>query len=173
MSSDWQPPSNEFGIAEERAPWGRYLVYLVLLGAVLAGGIWLASQVVISDPVPDQPRLELPAETVSEAPPLGADEAAWVRALEKDTLAGYREYLDAFPDGRHAEKAQEEIDVYDNRDWATAERRNTIAGYEDYLESWAEGLHADTARERVAEMKAARDAAAADAAERAAREQAD
>ncbi|MEM7729706.1 MAG: SUMF1/EgtB/PvdO family nonheme iron enzyme [Pseudomonadota bacterium] len=171
--SDWRPPSDDYAVAEERAPWGRYLVYLVLLGAVLAGGIWLASQVVVSDTVPDQPRIDLPAETASEAPPMGADEAAWVRALERDTLEGYRDYLAAFPDGRFKDKAQEQIDVYDNRDWATAEQRNTIAGYEDYLENWPEGLHADKARERVADMVAARDAAAADAAERAARERAD
>ena len=173
MSDNWQPPSNDFDVQAEQTPWGRYIVYLILLGAVAAGGLWLASQVVISDEVPDQARIDLPAETVTEAPPMGADEAAWVRALEKDTLEGYREYLTEFPTGRFADKAQEEINVYDNRDWTTAEQRNTIAGYEDYLEAWPEGLHADKAQERLDDLIAARDAAAADAAERAAREQAD
>ncbi|WP_298917747.1 SUMF1/EgtB/PvdO family nonheme iron enzyme [uncultured Algimonas sp.] len=170
---DWTPPSDDFDVREERAPWGRYLIYAVLLGAVAAGGIWLASQVVVTHDIPDQARIDLPAEQASEAPPMGADEAAWVAALEKDTLEGYRDYLDAFPDGRFADKAQEQIDAYDNRAWETAEQRNTIAGYEDYLADWEDGLHADTARERVAQMKAARDAAAADAAERAAQERAD
>lgn len=172
-NTDWQPPNDNFDVREERAPWGRYFVYVLLLGAVAAGGIWLASQVVVTDKIPDQARIDLPAETPSEAPPMGADEAAWVQALEKDTLDGYREYLAEFPEGRFADKAQEQIDIYDNRAWATAEQRNTIAGYEDYLTDWEDGLHADKARERVAEMKAAMDAAERDAAERAARERAD
>lgn len=169
---NWQPP-DAFDVREERTPWGRYAVYALLLGAVAAGGIWLASQVVISDELPDQARIDLPTETPSEAPPMGADEAAWVRALERDTLEGYRDYLAEFPDGKFADKAQEQIDIYDNRDWATAEERDTIAGYEDYLAAWENGLHADKARERIAEMKAARDAAERDAAERDAREKAD
>jgi len=67
-----------------------------------------------------------------------SDDEAWVKALEKDTLEGYREYLTLFPDGKHKEDAQAEIDKYDNKAWATAEQRQTLAGYEDYLESWPE-----------------------------------
>lgn len=103
-NTDWQPPNDNFNVREERAPWGRYFVYMLLLGAVAAGGIWLASQVVVTDKIPDQARIDLPAETPSEAPPMGADEAAWVQALEKDTLDGYREYLAEFPEGRFADK---------------------------------------------------------------------
>ncbi|GLQ19452.1 SUMF1/EgtB/PvdO family nonheme iron enzyme [Algimonas porphyrae] len=175
MSDDWQPPSDDFGIKEERAPWGRYLVYLILLGAVAAGGIWLASQVVITDRLDREPLIDIAqGETPDpDAPPMGADEEAWVRALEIDTLQGYLDYLAEFPQGKFADKAQEQINAYDNRAWASAEQRNTIAGYEDYLSDWDDGLHADKARERIAQMKAARDAAAEDAAERAAQEQAD
>lgn len=173
--SDWQPPSDNFDVREERAPYGRYAIYAVLLGGVAAGGIWLASQVVVTDRPDREPLIDIaPGEPADpDAKPMGADEAAWVAALEKDTLEGYREYLAAFPDGRFADKAQEQIDIYDNRDWATAEQRNTIAGYEDYLAAWEDGLHAEKARERIAEMKAAMSAAERDAAERAAREKAD
>lgn len=175
MSDNWQPPTDNFDVRDERAPWGRYLVYLLLLGAVAIGGIWLASQVVVSDRPEREPLIDI-AQTDTpdpDAKPMGADEAAWVAALEKDTLEGYRDYLSEFPDGKFTDKAQERIDIYDNRDWATAEQRNTIAGYEDYLSAWEDGLHADKARERMAEMKAAMDAAERDAAERAARERAD
>jgi len=108
------------------------------------------------------------AEPEKEPVKIGADDAAWVKALEKDSLEGYREYLEAFPKGKHAEAAQSEIDAYDNRAWASAEQRNTLAGYEDYLEAWPEGIHASKARERIAEIKARAEARAKDAAERAA-----
>lgn len=168
--SGWQAPHErgEFTVRDERAPLGRWLVGIILLGLVIAGAIWLASKVVVPRDVSAQPPKPQAAQEVK--PKVGADDAAWITALEKDTLEGYREYLEGFPDGKHADDAQAEIEAYDNRAWATAEGRNTIAGYEDYLAAWPEGLHASKARERIAEMKAAAEAIRKDAAERAARE---
>jgi len=167
----WQPPHErgEFAVQEERAPWGRWLVGLIVLGLVIAGALWLASKVVVPRDVPVAEKTEVKAEEET-APKIGADDAAWVKALEKDTLEGYREYLEAFPQGKHADDAQAEIDVYDNKAWANAESRDTIAGYEDYLKAWPDGRHASKAQERIAEMKAAIEAAQKDAAERAAAE---
>ena len=158
--ADWQPPTNsDFDVRDERAPWGRYALYALLLGLVAAGGIWLASQVVVGDDVPDRvSRIDLPEQTQTEAPPMGADEAAWVAALERDTLAAYREYLEEWPDGKFRDKAQEQVDRFDNEAWAVAQQADSVRGYEDYLESWPEGLHADEARSRIAEIKAAEDA---------------
>ncbi len=166
----WKAPHEraEFTVRDERAPLGRWLVGIVLLGLVIAGAIWLASKVVVPRDVPFTP--PKPQITQDAKPKVGADDAAWITALEKDTLEGYREYLSAFPDGKHANDAQAEIDAYDKRAWATAEGRNTIAGYEDYLAAWPEGLHASKAQERINEMKAAAEAIRKDAAERAARE---
>lgn len=172
-NSDWKPPHERdaFTVREERAPWGRWIVGVIVLGLVIAGALWLASKVVVPRDMPVAEQGEkAPEEPVKK---IGADDAAWVKALEKDTLEGYREYLAEFPKGKHADDAQAEIDAYDNRAWATAEGRNTIAGYEDYLEAWPEGLHASKARERIAEMKAAAEARRKDAAERAAREASD
>jgi serine/threonine-protein kinase len=164
----WKAPHEreEFSVREERAPWGRWILGFIVLGLVVAGALWLASKVVVPRDLPVQEQAQ--TEPEKEAPKIGADDAAWTRALEKDTLEGYREYLEGFPDGKHKEKAQAEIDVYDNKAWATAEQRNTLAGYEDYLEAWPEGLHASKAKERIAEIKAAAEARAKDAAERAA-----
>ena len=108
MTDDWQPPSNDYAIREERAPYGRYAIYAVLLGAVAAGGIWLASQVVVTDRPDREPLIDIAqGETPDpDAMPMGSDEAAWVRALEMDTLEGYRGYLEEFPDGRFKDKAQ-------------------------------------------------------------------
>jgi len=166
---DWQPPHerDEFKLREERAPWGRWIVGIIVLGLVIAGALWLASKVVVPRDLPNSQQTQVEPEE-EEPVKIGADDAAWVKALEKDTLEGYREYLEAFPKGKHAEAAQAEIDVYDNKAWASAEQRNTLAGYEDYLDAWPEGLHASKARERIAEIKAKAEARAKDAAERAA-----
>jgi len=178
--SDWEPPKNEtedYGVKAERAPIGRWLLSALLLLAIIAGAIWLASKVVVPDNVPkgkiDLPTAEKTDENKAEPVKKSSDEEAWIRALEKDTLEGYREYLTLFPDGKFKEDAQKEINAYDNKAWATAEQRQTLAGYEDYLEAWPEGLHASKAREKIAEIKARAEAIAKDAAERAARDKTD
>ena len=190
-TSDWQPvkdtpedswkPVNDgtataYTPGAERAPWIKWLLSFILLASIAAAAIWLISKTIVSDDLPkDRPRFEFPTgaddKTDEElVPPKSADEQAWIDALEKDTLEGYREYLAAFPNGRYKDKAQAEIDAYDNKAWGNAERRNTIAGYEEYLANWPEGLHASKAKERIAEMRAAIEAAKKDAAERAAQE---
>ena len=45
---EWQPPNDTaFGPKAERAPWGRWLVGIVILALVAGGAIWLASKVVV------------------------------------------------------------------------------------------------------------------------------
>jgi len=177
--SDWQPPAPEekqYDVKAEQAPWGRWVLSAIFVIAIIAGGAWLASKVIVPSDVPNRTvdlpvNDEQPEET--EKVKKSSDDEAWVKALEKDTLEGYREYLALFPNGKHKDSAQAEIDDYDNKAWNTAEQRQTIAGYEDYLEAWPEGLHASKARERIAEMKARAEAIAKDAAERAAQESSD
>lgn len=157
----------------ERAPWGRYVLIGALLVMIAGAGIWLALSS-LSGPGPDQETVVVETPADPEAPPpRSADDEAWVRALEQDTLAGYRAYLDAFPNGRHASDAQAEVDRYDDVAWADAEQRNTLAGYEDYLDAFPEGRHVGQAQERAEAIRTAEEAAAADAAERARREAAD
>ena len=177
--SDWQPPApekNNYNVRAERAPWGRWILSALFVFAIIAGGLWLASKVIVPNELPN-PTVDLPVTNEQavekELVKKSSDDEAWVKALEKDTLEGYREYLALFPQGKHQEEAQAEIDDYDNKAWNIAEQRQTIAGYEDYLEAWPEGLHASKARERIAEMKARAEAIAKDAAERAAQESAD
>ena len=173
--TDWEPPKEDYTIRMERAPWLRWAVFALLIAAIIFGAVWLMSKVIVPDNLPNQQaETSAPAQTeelVEEAK--SSDDEAWVRALEQDTLAGYREYLEQFPNGKHKDAAQAAINEYDNKAWATAEQRQTIAGYEDYLESWPEGLHAAKAKERIGEMKAAAEARAKDAAERARQDAAD
>ena len=175
--TDWKPPTTDtkYTIGSERAPWVRWILAGVLIGIIVFGAIWLMSKVVVPGDLPNKPvaEVEEPAEPTKPAVKKSSDDEAWVKALEKDTLEGYREYLTLFPEGKHKEDAQKEIDKYDNKAWATAEQRQTLSGYEDYLEAWPEGLHASKAREKIAEIKARAEAIAKDAAERAAQDSAD
>lgn len=178
QQDDWAPPPPDgYQVREERTPILRYLLALVILGSIGALAIWVSS-IALSrttvDPTPSDPTTVADTDTEpAPEPPKSADDEAWARALELDTLEGYRAYLDAFPEGRHKDKAQAEIDRYDDEAWARAEERNTIAGYEDYLEAWPEGRHASKARERIETLKAEAEARERDAAERAAQEAAD
>ena len=175
----WQPVNEArlHAMRDERAPWGRWVMSGIAIAAIGFGAIWLASKVVVPKDIPvDIVSEEITPDDEPQPQPVDkelTDDEAWVRALEKDTLEGYREYLAAFPQGRHKDDAQARIDAYDNADWATAEQRDTIAGYEDYLESWPEGLHAAKAKERIAQIKAAAEARRKDAEERARQDEAD
>lgn len=179
QQEDWAPPPPDgYQVREERAPILRYVLALLILGGIGALAIWV-STIALSrnapavDPADPAPIADTGGGEDQPKPPQSADDAAWARALETDTLEGYREYLAAFPNGRHKDKAQAEIDRYDDEAWARAEQRNTIAGYEDYLEAWPEGRHASKARERIEQMKAEAEARDRDTAERAAQEAAD
>lgn len=174
----WNPgvldeDENAYKVGQERAPWLKWGLGGLLLSMVGAGAIYLAS-IWFFDNAPET-KIEFPTGSASSVddpdkpkePPKSADDLAWVEALEKDTLQGYKDYIEAFPEGRYVDKAQAEIDVYDDEAWATAEERNTIAGYEDYLADWPEGKHAPKAQELIDQMKKAIEAAEKDAAEKA------
>ena len=89
-AGDWKAPHEraEFTVREERAPWGRWVLGLIFLGLVIAGALWLASKVIVPRDLPAAQQTQPePEEKVQK---IGADDAAWVKALEKDTLEGYR-----------------------------------------------------------------------------------
>ena len=182
MTDDWQPiddsrpqkqgSNKNFAVREERAPIFKYAVGALALLMVGGGAIWLASKVVIADEVPKIERADNTKDKPDEKapPPKSADDLAWVKALEIDTVEGYRAYIADFPNGRHVEDAQRLINEFDEEAWKLADERDTIEGYEDYLESWPEGLHATEARERIAQKKAEEEARRKQAEEAARRE---
>ncbi len=158
---EWTPISDQnsgFAVREERAPILKWAVSLLALAIVGGGAIWLASKVVIADDVPTLERAEKPAKPEQPQAPKSEDDLAWVKALEIDTVEGYRAYIADFPNGRHVEDARRLINEFDDAAWKLADERDTIAGYEDYLESWPEGLHVTEAKERIAKIKAEEEA---------------
>ena len=171
----WSPVNDgalatgQYDLERERPPLFRWLIGALLLLAILAGAIWLVSKVVVPRdlPVPEITQKQEPEKPVQK---VGADDAAWVKALEKDTLAGYREYLEAFPEGKHADDAKAEIAAYDDKAWARAQERDTIAGYEEYIKEWPEGQYVEQARDRIKQIKDAAEAARKAAAEKVAAE---
>ena len=177
-NDDWQPvderANDGFAVREERAPWLKWAVSLLALALVGGAAIWLASKVVIADDVPTIERAqnagEQPAKPEQPQAPKSEDDLAWVKALEIDTVEGYRAYIADFPNGRHVEDAQRLLNEFDEEAWKLADERDTIAGYEDYLESWPEGLHVTEAKERIAKIKAEEEARRKNAAEAARQE---
>jgi len=170
VNDSWQPPNDGFAVREERAPIFKWGVGLLALAIVGGGAIWLASKVVIADEVPTIKRADKPVVKDTPQAPKSEDDLAWVKALEIDTVEGYRAYIADFPNGRHVEDAQRLIDEFDEEAWKLADERDTLQGYEDYLESWPEGLHATEARERIAKIKAEEEARRKSAAEAARQE---
>jgi len=92
---------DDFGQEPERAPWGRYLAATLALILVGGGALWLASKVVIPKDLPVEEQVDDSTSedteeiTEDETDKPLTDDEAWVRALEQDTLEGYREYLEA------------------------------------------------------------------------------
>ena len=170
QTDGWSPPNDEFAVRKESAPWFKYAVGILALALVGGGAVWLASKVVIADEVPTIERAEKPAKPDEPQAPKSEDDLAWVKALEIDTVEGYRAYIADFPNGRHVEDAQRLLNEFDEEAWKLADERDTIAGYEDYLESWPEGLHATEARDRIAQKKAEEEARRKNAAEAARQE---
>jgi formylglycine-generating enzyme required for sulfatase activity len=176
QNDNWQAPHerDQFAVREERAPWLKYSVGILALLLVGGGAIWLASKVVVADDVltierTDNSDVKL-AEVEQPQAPKSADDLAWVKALETDTVEGYRAYLAVFPNGRHVEDAQRLLKEFDDTAWQLAEERDTVQGYQDYLASWPEGLHATEARDRISKIKAEEEARRKNAAEAARQE---
>lgn len=84
------------------------------------------------------------------------DNAYWSATGARGTPAGYRSYLEAYPEGLHAKvaraalakTAEAEADALsrkDRRAWRRAERRATAEAYRNYLGAYPEGIYRDEA----------------------------
>lgn len=87
-----------------------------------------------------------------------AAEDAYFAALERDTLGGYLEFLDAYPDSRFAKRVRAIVAA--RREaimWRRTRLADTTSAYWTYLDIYPEGPHAWDARRRLEYLAAALD----------------
>ncbi|MFK7942200.1 MAG: peptidoglycan-binding protein [Paracoccaceae bacterium] len=102
------------------------------------------------------------------------DNAYWSATGAKATQAGYRAYLEKYPEGQHskiaraamAKVAEAEADALarkERRVWRRAEKRATAEAYRNYLGEYPEGVYRDNALAKLDAIESAeRNAALAD-----------
>ncbi len=95
------------------------------------------------------------------------DDDFWQQTGARGDEDDLRRYLDRYPNGAHADEAQDELDRIErqkqnqaqqaDRDaWNEAKDINTVGAFEDYLNTFPRGEFVDNARQRI-ENKRARD----------------
>lgn len=85
-----------------------------------------------------------------------ADRSHWDETGARGTEAGYRAYLERFPQGLFAEEARAALERFESerraeerRVWERARDTDTVAAYRDYLSDYPDGAFADEARQRI------------------------
>jgi tetratricopeptide (TPR) repeat protein len=74
----------------------------------------------------------------------------WQTIQEADTLKGYQNYLDAFPEGTYASAAERRILALSEKDiWQSATVKDTEAAYENYIRKYPTGTFLAEARKRL------------------------
>lgn len=76
------------------------------------------------------------------------DRTAWLEADKNKSIASYQNYVDEFPDGRHARYAKVKLD--DWKAWQSARNSDSYSSYCDYYNEYPEGDSLDMA---IAELK--------------------
>ena len=91
------------------------------------------------------------------------DRTYWEETGAKADEAGYRAYLERFPDGIFSEVARDRLteieqskralaEVEDRATWERVRASDTVAGYQDYLSAYPEGVFVAEAQARIAEL---------------------
>ena len=77
----------------------------------------------------------------------------WQKAEAENTEAAYLLFLETYPEGEWAEKAQAQLDtIKDTRDWTTALTTDTVDAYNEYLSAHANGAHTAEASSRITDL---------------------
>jgi uncharacterized caspase-like protein len=86
------------------------------------------------------------------------DQEAYIAALERDTIAGYEEFIAAYPDSPHVRRVRALIAV--RREalfWRRVLSINTREAYWSYVERYPQGAHVADCERRLARLSAAYD----------------
>jgi hypothetical protein len=130
------------------------------------GGVavpWSASKItqpfVFMERTPDAPppppvtaSLQLQSQPIRE---FRDDQEAYIAALERDTIAGYEEFIAAFPDSPHVRRVRALVAV--RREalfWRRVLSLNTREAYWSYLERYPQGGHVADCDRRLATLAA-------------------
>ncbi len=91
------------------------------------------------------------------------DRTYWEETGAKSDEAGYRAYLDKFPDGIFSQVARERLseieevkraqaEVEDRASWERVRAADTVASYQEYLSVYPEGVFVAEAQARIADL---------------------
>ena len=109
----------------------------------------------------------LAAQAAAERKKIEREDAAYWRSTgQLDTEAGYRSYLDRYPDGLFSKLAREQLAsiedarlVAEREDeqnaWDVARAKDTVAEYQSFLAEFPDGANAAAAEDRIAALQAA------------------
>jgi hypothetical protein len=99
-------------------------------------------------------RLAVAAAALALISACGSPEADWQKAQAENTEPAYQAFLEKYPDGEWAQRAQSEIDtIKDQRDWENAQTSDAIEAYNNYLLAHPTGEHMGEARQRISELE--------------------
>jgi cell division protein FtsN len=81
-------------------------------------------------------------------------ETDWQKTEAQNTEAAYQAFLDKYPEGEWAQKAQSQLDaIKDTRDWENAQTSDAIEAYNNYLLAHPTGAYMGEARQRITELE--------------------
>lgn len=92
------------------------------------------------------------------------ERALWRRVRDRGEEAGFREYLQKYPQGQFVDEARavlkaidkqraEQAVGQDRRDWNKATQANSVAAYNAYLRDWPNGAFREEAKQQIAELQ--------------------
>ncbi len=125
------------------------VVVLLLLGAAAWLMLERETNVAGQPGVTEESTSSLPVTSLAQ------DDDSWEQAVRTDTAAGFRAYLEAFPRGRHAHAAREQLARFDQMAWASARDSGLLEPLERYLDSFPDGQFVVEARARVEVLRLA------------------
>lgn len=87
---------------------------------------------------------------------------AWSEADDKNTVAGYEEYLENYPDGLYLNAARDRIEKLNAenkelRAWNSAKSRNTVSAYRGYISNYPSGRYVSSARSYIRNIEKSRE----------------